>query len=144
MTGIQGIVRRASPEDLDHVLQLDLIAPVGHERAALLTSRVQSGEVIVFEDNEPLGFAVVRKRSFFGRDFLELLTVAESTRRQGVGSQLLNAAVAQSTTDRIFTSTNQSNTGMIGLLEKTGWQLSGQLEGIDEGDPELIYFRDAT
>jgi GNAT superfamily N-acetyltransferase len=143
MTGIKGIVRRASPDDLDHVLQLDLIAPVGHERAALLTARVHSGEVILIEGEELLGFAVVRERSFFGRDFVELLTVAERTRRHGVGSRLLEAAVAQSSTDRIFTSTNQSNAGMIALLGKSGWRFSGQLEGIDDGDPELVYFRDA-
>lgn len=31
---------------------------------------------------------------------------------------------------------------MIGLLEKAGWHISGQLEGIDEGDAELVYFKD--
>jgi len=30
---------------------------------------------------------------------------------------------------------------MIGLLEKAGWRFSGLLEGIDEGDPELVYFK---
>ena len=33
---------------------------------------------------------------------------------------------------------------MIGLLVKEGWQFSGQLEGIDEGDPELVYYKDST
>jgi hypothetical protein len=32
---------------------------------------------------------------------------------------------------------------MIGLLEYAGWNFSGQLEGIDEGDPELVFFKDA-
>jgi len=27
------------------------------------------------------------------------------------------------------------------LLEKAGWLFSGLLEGIDEGDPELVYFK---
>jgi len=31
---------------------------------------------------------------------------------------------------------------MIALLEKGRWRISGELEGIDEGDPELIYFID--
>jgi hypothetical protein len=30
------------------------------------------------------------------------------------------------------------------LLEKAGWQFSGQLEGIDEGDPELVYYKDLS
>ena len=33
---------------------------------------------------------------------------------------------------------------MIRLLEKAGWHVSGQLEGIDAGDPEVIYYKDST
>jgi hypothetical protein len=144
VTGIEGSSRRADPSDLEAVLALDRASPVGRERAALLTSRVQAGEVILFEkEDQLLGFAVVRKRSFFGRDFVELLTVTESSRRRGVGSLLLEEVVRRSSSVRIFTSTNRSNSEMIGLLERTSWQFSGQLQGIDEGDPELIFFKDA-
>jgi ribosomal protein S18 acetylase RimI-like enzyme len=144
VTGTQGIARQAKPTDLDAVLELDHRSPIGHNRTALLTARVDSGEVLLFEsEDQLLGFAVVRKRSFFGRDFVELLTVSVSKRRQGVGGYLLQEAVTQSSSDRVFTSTNQSNSEMIGLLEYAGWNFSGQLEGIDEGDPELVFFKDA-
>jgi hypothetical protein len=33
---------------------------------------------------------------------------------------------------------------MIRLLEKAGWRVSGQLEGIDEGDPEVVYYKDSS
>jgi hypothetical protein len=33
---------------------------------------------------------------------------------------------------------------MIDLLEKGGWRFSGQLDGIDDGDPELVYFIDRS
>lgn len=144
VTEISGSVRRAAPQDLDQVLELDRTAPVGHERAELLTSRVHSGEVIVFEkEDRLLGFAVVKAHSFFGRDFLELMTVVGRHRRQGIGTVLLHEAVTQSSTDRIFSSTNRSNTQMLNLLEKVGWHLSGQLEGFDEGDPEFVFYKDA-
>lgn len=144
VTGIKRNPRRADPTDLESVLELDRTSPIRHERAVLLTSRVQSGEVILIESDEQLlGIAVVRKHSFFGRDFVELLIVTGSSRRQGVGSNLLEEAVTHSSSERIFTSTNQSNTEMLGLLDKAGWQFSGQLDGIDEGDPELIFFKDA-
>jgi hypothetical protein len=29
-------------------------------------------------------------------------------------------------------------------LEKIGWRFSGELEGIDDGDPEMVYYQDAT
>ena len=77
MTGISGIVRRATSMDLQAVLELDRIAPVGHERGELLTTRVQSGEVILLEhEGRVSGYAVIRSHSFFGRDFVELLANA--------------------------------------------------------------------
>jgi hypothetical protein len=33
---------------------------------------------------------------------------------------------------------------MIGLLAKAQWIFSGELEGIDRDDPELIYYRDSV
>jgi N-acetylglutamate synthase-like GNAT family acetyltransferase len=145
VTGSRRAVRRATSEDLEALLELDRIAPVGHEQVPLLTARVQSGEVILFEHEDRVcGYAVIGTRSFFGCDFVELLTVAVNERRHGVGSLLLQQAASLSSTVRIFISTNQSNAPMIALLEKEGWQFSGQLEGIDEGDPELVYYKDST
>ena len=144
MTNTNDLVRRATQADLAAVLALDSFSPVGHSRTELLTRRVESGAVLIFErDARLLGFAVVRTRTFFGLDFVELLCVAPSDRRTGVGIYLLAEAVAQSSTHRVFTSTNQSNAPMIGLLKSATWQFSGRLEGIDEGDPELIYYKDA-
>ena len=145
VTATRDTVRRATSEDLDAVLELDRIAPVGHERAPLLAARVRSGEVILFENQGRVsGYAVLRPHSFFGRDFVELLAVAASERRHGIASLLLRQVVGLSSTIRIFTSTNRSNTPMIGVLEKEGWQFSGELEGIDEGDPELVYYKDSA
>ena len=145
MTDIEGTVRRASSSDLDAVLECDRAAPVGREHGALLTARVETGEVFLFERAGAVrGYAVVRERAFFGRDFVELLSVATGDRRSGVGSSLLQRTVESASTPRIFTSTNESNRPMVRLLEKAGWRLSGVLEGIDQGDPELVYFMDAS
>ena len=32
---------------------------------------------------------------------------------------------------------------MTELLAEAGWGFSGELEGIDDGDPELVFYRDA-
>jgi GNAT superfamily N-acetyltransferase len=144
VASIEGVVRRATTEDLGAVLKLDGVAPVGHVRGPLLTARVQSGEVILDEyQGQASGYAVVRSRSFFGHDFVELLAVAPNERRHGVGRLLLQRAVGLSSPGRIFTSTNQSNIAMVGLLEKENWQFSGQLDGIDEGDPELVFYKNS-
>jgi ribosomal protein S18 acetylase RimI-like enzyme len=125
-------------------LEIDRNSPVGFQREELLTARVESREVVLFERGARIvGYAVLRPASFFGRDFVELLAVAVSDRRHGIGSLLLKETMSLASTARIFTSTNRSNSAMIGLLEKAGWQSSGQLDGIDEGDPELVFFTDA-
>ncbi|NNN00370.1 MAG: GNAT family N-acetyltransferase [Acidimicrobiaceae bacterium] len=144
MDDFEDSARRATSKDFDTVVSLDRESFVGQDRGPLLAARLQSGEVILLErDGRALGYAVVRARSFFGHDFLEVLVVARDERRRGAGGFLLNSAVSLSSTERIFTSTNRSNSPMTALLDKQGWRLSGQLEGIDEEDPELVYYQDS-
>jgi hypothetical protein len=99
-------------------------------RGPLLTARVFSGEVILYErDGNIFGYAVIRSRAFLGRDFVELLAVAVDERRRGVASLLLNEAVLLSSTARIFTSTNQSNLQMIRLLGRKAGNSADNLKG---------------
>jgi ribosomal protein S18 acetylase RimI-like enzyme len=86
---------------------------------------------------------ITNARSFFGRDFVKLLVVSPTHRRSGIGSALLEAARATATTTTIFASTNESNTAMRALFERERWTLSGVLAGIDEGDPEMVFYRTA-
>lgn len=145
MANAEGAVRRATDDDLQRVLELDETTPVGHPRRAMLTSRIHQGNVLIFEQRSlVLAYAVLVPRSFFGRDFVELIAVSVHERRRGIGGLLLTTAVALSSTDRIFTSTNETNSAMLGALARHGWQLSGRLEGIDEGDPELVFYKDAA
>ncbi len=43
--------------------------------------------------------------------------------------------------EKLFTSTNLSNLPMQALLAKLGYTLSGVIHNLDEGDPELVYFK---
>jgi GNAT superfamily N-acetyltransferase len=112
----------------------------------ILESAVASGECLVHVDvaHEIDGFVITNARSFFGRDFVKLLVVSRAHRRSGIGRALLKAATAASTTATTFASTNESNAAMRALFEREGWTLSGVLAGIDEGDPELVYYRTAN
>ena len=44
----------------------------------------------------------------------------------------------------MFTSTNRSNLPMLNLLRKEQWLFSGELVGLDEGDPELVFYRSSV
>jgi hypothetical protein len=48
---------------------------------------------------------------------------------------------AVAVTPKLFTSTNESNIPMQQLCERLGYARSGLIENLDEGDPEIIYFK---
>ena len=136
-------IRTARPSDLGAMLSIDRVAAAGDAgRAELLQRSVASGECLVHLQHASLtGFVVTRPAHFFGRDFVELLVVAASSRRAGTGRALLRAAFACAGTDQVFTSTNTSNAAMRGLLAAEEWSFSGELAGLDQGDPELVFFK---
>lgn len=87
---------------------------------------------------QPEFFATSPSLPLFG---CELLMVTPVLRGQGIGSALLAALQQQCRTAKLFTSVNTSNTGMQALLLRQGFVLSGQVDNLDDGDPELFYFR---
>jgi GNAT superfamily N-acetyltransferase len=103
-----------------------------HEHASLVA--VARGEIV--------GFLALRPRHFYHRDFIDLLFVAPGWRRRGVGRALMRAALRNASTSRVFVSTNESNTPMRELLHSEGWNPSGVLSGLDEGDHEHVFFHD--
>ena len=88
----------------------------------------------------PLGFAIV-SRHFYAYPFVDLLVVSEAHRRGGVGLALMDHCEASHTADRIFTSTSESNAPMRHLLAKAEWRVSGVIENLDPGDPELVFVK---
>jgi ribosomal protein S18 acetylase RimI-like enzyme len=137
-------VRRADQADRDAVVAID-VASGNHDRRAQLEAAVESGHCLVLDGgNGIVGFVVTVPKAFFGRDFVELLIVDRTRRRTGIGSRLLRAAVRSASTSRVFTSTNRSNSPMRALLDRDGWSASGELHGLDESDPELVYFIDRS
>jgi GNAT superfamily N-acetyltransferase len=112
-----------------------------HERQEYLSVAIEAGECIAYERRgQVLGFAVLKRRHFYGRDFIDLLFVAPDARLQGIGRSLVRASVIAATTARVFTSTNKSNLPMQALMRSEGWSWSGELDGLDEDDPELVYY----
>ncbi len=84
---------------------------------------------------------MVRPAHFFGRDFVDLVMVDPTRRRAGIGRGLLRVALVAAGTEQVFTSTNASNQPMRSLLQAEGWSFSGELAGLDEGDPELVFYK---
>ena len=83
----------------------------------------------------------VLEYSFYGNAFVSMLCVHPERRRKGIGAKLMRHIESLCRTDKLFTSTNESNQPMRKLLEKLGYQPSGRIENLDEGDPEMVYFK---
>jgi GNAT superfamily N-acetyltransferase len=134
-------LRRVGPADLE------LLAGADPRLADNPAHRSHIGELLgaglswaAVAKGRAIGFAVVT-RHFFGFPFIDLLVVAETARRHGTGSALMAKCEADHDADRIFTSTNESNAPMRRLLAKADWSVSGVIENLDPGDPELVFVK---
>jgi GNAT superfamily N-acetyltransferase len=94
--------------------------------------------IVAKHDGVVVGFAVT-DRSFFDNGFLRLLVVSEAYRRRGVATALLSVIAERVDTEKLFTSSNESNYAMRLLLDSLGWQNMGSVRGIDDDDPEMFY-----
>ncbi|HEV3186867.1 MAG TPA: GNAT family N-acetyltransferase [Acidimicrobiales bacterium] len=139
------LVRVATRADVGAVLAVKGAPPGYSDRASLIARRVESGDCLVSESDGVIsGFLTVHRRSFFGRDFVELLAVDPARRRQGIASDLLRAVTESVVTSQLFISTNSSNAPMRDLLRKEQWLFSGELVGLDADDPELVFYRNVA
>ncbi len=133
------VIRPAGTDDIAALVALDSFANAGNDRADEIVNWVAAGRCTCATiDGNPAGYAVVH-RHFFGHPMLEVVMVSTEHRRQGVGEALIRHAIETAPGPVLWTSTNQSNAPMQALLARLGFQRSGFIEGLDDGDPELIY-----
>jgi len=83
----------------------------------------------------------VLTHDFFNHGFIALVVVSPLYQRQGVALRLLSAAEAACKTPKLFASTNASNGASHALLTKAGFIPSGQIENLDDNDPERVYVK---
>lgn len=140
MTLAPAVVRPAWVADLARLRGVDprLADPM---RARIASNVLALGRSWIADiDGAPVGFALT-SLSFFYKPMIELLVVAEAYRRQGIALMLLDHCEAAHADDRIFVSTNASNTAANALFAKAGFEGSGIVYNLDPGDPELIYVK---
>jgi GNAT superfamily N-acetyltransferase len=134
-------IRSATLGDLDRLVSLDQIASHESTRVASVRRGIGAGSGWVADDGARLlGYALLNK-AFFGFDFIELIYVESSIRRRGVGRALIEHVERECTTAKLFTSTNESNVAMRGLLAQLGYEWSGVIYNLDRNDPEFIFVK---
>ena len=128
-------IRKGTIADRDAIVTLDS----DPARGALITRTLESSGCLVAERSRQLVGYVALEYSFYEYGFVPILYVAGPERRRGVGCALMKAVASLCKTEKLFTSTNESNGPMQGLLESLGYVPSGIIENLDPGDPELVY-----
>ena len=129
------------PADLGRMSVVDPLTAANDQRRNHLGGLLELGlSWGALSDGQLVGFAVV-SRNFYSFPFVDLLVVAEAARRLGADSALMAHCEAVHRSDRIFTSTNESNEAMRALLSKAGWLPAGVVHYLDPGDPELIFVK---
>ncbi len=137
------IVERATEDNLADVIAVDA-AHSGSPRSEYLEAAVRRHECYIAREGwDVLGFAVLT-RSFFEQYFIELLVVHPDQRRKGAATALMQHIEKIVPAEKLFTSTNRSNAPMQALCQKLGYVKSGWIDHLDEGDPEIIYFKQIT
>ena len=134
-------VREARMDDLGPILGFDHLGSDPGRRVWLEVAIRQQRMSILERDGQVIAYGVLEPQAFFGRDFVSLLYVAESARRQGAASTVLQHLESRCATPQLFSSTNLSNAPMHELFRKLGYISAGMIHELDEGDPEVIYVK---
>ncbi len=132
-------IAKASIDDLDSIVHIDIDVIGDDNRRNYIKHAIDEGNCIIAkEDNSISGF-LTYDTNFFCYTFLSLIIVSPTKRRQGHASSLISYMLNNSPTQKIFSSTNESNTNMQKVFKANGFMRSGIIENLDEGDPELIF-----
>ena len=135
------ITRAAQAGDVDAMLACDAYAQAHASRGEAVRAAVGQGHCqVAIRAGQVAGY-VLTYDDFFDYGFVSLVVVSPAHQRRGVGVRLLAAAEAACTTAKLFTSTNQSNLAAQQLFASAGFVRSGQIDHLDEGDPELVYMK---
>jgi len=134
-------IRPATAEDIEPICAFDHIAQQGNQRREFIRRSLLSGSChVAVENDEVIGYGVLNYE-FYDNGFISMLYVHSGHRRRGAGAALLGYLESLCETPKLFTSTNLSNLPMQSLLVKSGYALSGLIHNLDEGDPEIVYFK---
>ena len=138
-------LRKATTKDktlvVDFDYNLDKVEHIELKREEKITKAILGEECfIILANNSAVGFVIFDYR-FFDQGWIELIIIEENYRGKGIGGQAIDLICKQSKTNKVFTSTNSSNIQMQKALSKVGFSFAGKINGLDEGDPELFYFK---
>jgi GNAT superfamily N-acetyltransferase len=134
------VIRAYRPADDEALAAIDERIKTEETRLPLLLRAHAAKGLWIAEAEGRVAGYIARTFEFYDKEFIALVVVDPKQRRHGIGSALMRKIEA-CTQDRIFTSTNESNTTMRAMLARLGYEPSGRIDNLDPGDPELVFVK---
>jgi len=138
-------LRKATSNDkaivVDFDYRLDKDEHIKLNREEKITKAISNDECfLILADDKEVGFVIFDYR-FFDQGWIELIIIDEKYRGKGLGGKTFDLICEQCKSDKIFTSTNSSNTQMQRALITADFAFAGEINGLDDGDPERFYYK---
>ena len=134
-------IREATSSDVPAMCAVDHMAAEEGSRRQHIRDWVNAGQAIVAViENTVVGYSAL-EYTFFDYGFIAMLMVRKESRRMGVATALVTRLEELCETDKLFTSTNESNKPMQALMKNLSYEPSGTVYNLDEGEPELFYVK---
>lgn len=134
-------VETANLENVEEIIKLDCEIIGDTSRRKYIEKAVAEECCLIVKEGEIVQGFLLYDTNFFECSFISLIIVSKAARRKGYATALITYFESISPTKKIFSSTNQSNTNMQKVFTSMGYVQSGFVENLDDGDPEIIYFK---
>ena len=132
---------KAQINQLDEIVHIDREVIGSETRREYIKNAIQEGRCIAIKSEYLLVGFLIFDTHFFDCSFISLVIVKPTERRKGHATSLIEYFLSKSPTKKVFSSTNNSNKDMQEVFKSIGFIRSGMIENLDEGDPEIIYFK---
>ncbi|MBN3554400.1 GNAT family N-acetyltransferase [Fictibacillus nanhaiensis] len=134
-------IQNAKKHHLHKIIELDKKMIGSDHRKEEIHQAIKEERCLILYEEEEVAAFLIYHTHFFDCCFISLIMVDPAHQRKGLASSLLTHMSKISPTNKLFSSTNESNESMKKVFIKNHFKKSGFVNNLDEGDPEIIYFK---
>ncbi|MBI3028700.1 MAG: GNAT family N-acetyltransferase [Candidatus Rokubacteria bacterium] len=115
---------------------------IGPRRARPFTeAALDRRQLLVASDNGSLVGCLAYTTDWFNCTFVSLVVVKPDQRRKGIARELYRAVEAESTSPRLFSSTEETDAASIRMHSALGFTASGYVDNLPQGCRELLFYK---
>ena len=134
-------IRGPEPRDVSAIMEL-AAEVIGAERAGpFVRSFLDRHHVLVAARDDEVVGCLAYRTDWFQCTFISLVAVTKDARRAGVARALYQRVEGMSTSPRLFSSTEETNSVSIQMHSALGFVPSGHIDNLPQGYRELLFYK---